>query len=287
MNKFGKVLVGTLCVAAAAGAAKGIERAVWLHNYCKLDPYTVDSIANTNITEEQDVKMIAHRGFRAMAPENTLPAYEAAGKAGFWGAECDTYMTKDGVWVLHHDPYTYRMMNKTRSLEKSTYDELMALDYTNGHNIDQYPHLKICTLEDFFKTCAKYNMHAVVELKYNRNLEHYDKIIALQKQYGVDATYIAFSFEDLVRLRELTDAPLYYLVYDIKDEDIEKAKTLTDCGISYDGNEKKNLANDGAMIKKCHEAGLQTATWAVDDLSIIETLVGYGTKYITTNAITY
>ena len=38
-------------------------------------------------------------------------------------------------------------------------------------NIDQYPNLKICTLEDYLKTCVQYNMTAVIELKGKNNTE--------------------------------------------------------------------------------------------------------------------
>ena len=57
---------------------------IYLHNYCQVKDYTVTAMGN------HDVTLIAHRGFRAVAPENTLPAFEEAGKAGFTGAECDT-----------------------------------------------------------------------------------------------------------------------------------------------------------------------------------------------------
>ena len=79
---------------------------IYLHNYCQVKDYTVTAMGN------HDVTLIAHRGFRAVAPENTLPAFEEAGKAGFTGAECDTYRTKDGVWVISHDSPTYRMMDQ-------------------------------------------------------------------------------------------------------------------------------------------------------------------------------
>jgi glycerophosphoryl diester phosphodiesterase len=39
------------------------------------------------------VKYVAHRGQSMNAPENTIPAFELAGRSGFWGIECDTYCT--------------------------------------------------------------------------------------------------------------------------------------------------------------------------------------------------
>ena len=281
---------GAIAVGAAAGAYAGkkiADQIAWFKNYSKLVDYKLADLGQTELKDDEGIKLVAHRGYRAAAPENTLPAYEKAGEAGYWGCECDIYMTIDGVWICHHDPMTTRMMDKTRVLEASTYKQLLKLKYTNGHHIDEYPDLHICTFEEYVQVCAKYNMHAVIEIKYNRNLKHYDKLIDIIKKYGVDATFIAFSFEDLVRLRELCDNDLYYLVDDIKDEQIERAKTLENCGISYDGNHEANVANDGEMIKKCHSEGLKTATWAVDDLERIQQLYSYGTQYITTNSVTY
>ena len=130
-------------------------------------------------------------------------------------------------------------------------------------------------------------MTATIELKYNRNRDHYYKIVNLAEKYKVEATYIAFALEDLVQFRELCDSPLYLLVNNITDEDIEKAKTVENCGISYDCNREENTANDCEMIKRVHAAGLKTATWTCDRLDLMEKLVRAGTKYITTNCITY
>lgn len=273
--------------AAAYGGVKAGKGVIWFKNYSKLVPYEIKSVKESALGDDDDYVLIAHRGFRAVAPENTLPAYEEAGKAGYWGAECDIYRTRDGVWIVHHDPVTTRMMNKSRVIELSTYDELLKLDYTNGHNIDKYPGLKICTLEDFFKTCAKYGMTCTVELKYNRNRQYYQEIIDLQNKYGVEATYIAFSFEDIEAFRKITDAPLFLLVEEITDEAIEKAKTVENCGISYHCNDERNTANDCERIRKVHEAGLKTATWTCDSLEVMEKVVRAGTRFITTNCITY
>jgi glycerophosphoryl diester phosphodiesterase len=46
----------------------------------------------------------AHRGGRALLPENTLPAFERALTLGVTTLETDLAMTRDGVLVLSHDP---------------------------------------------------------------------------------------------------------------------------------------------------------------------------------------
>ena len=55
--------------------------------------------------DKDKVQLVAHRGLSGAYPENTAPSFEAAGKhGGYFGLECDTHMTRDGVWVIMHDP---------------------------------------------------------------------------------------------------------------------------------------------------------------------------------------
>ena len=49
------------------------------------------------------IDIYAHRGFRALAPENTLQAYNAALNIGVDVVDMDVNMTKDGVLVVTHD----------------------------------------------------------------------------------------------------------------------------------------------------------------------------------------
>ena len=59
------------------------------------------------------VRMIAHMGYSAVAPANTLPSYIAAGESNFWGAECDIQRTADGVWILMHNDTVDAMTDGT------------------------------------------------------------------------------------------------------------------------------------------------------------------------------
>src|SRR6478736_4409350 len=48
--------------------------------------------------------VLAHRGARRVAPENTLDAFALAIAMGADGVELDVRRTADGALVLHHDP---------------------------------------------------------------------------------------------------------------------------------------------------------------------------------------
>ena len=47
-------------------------------------------------------QVIAHRGYKAKYPENSIQAFEAAVEAGAQALETDLHLSKDGVVVLSH-----------------------------------------------------------------------------------------------------------------------------------------------------------------------------------------
>lgn len=271
-------IVAFLLIAIIGG---GLYALNW---YCTPVEYEVVSASEIS---DKNTKIIGHRGFRAVAPENTLPSFQKAGENNFWGAECDIYRTKDGVWVVQHDVNTYRMMDITKSIEKCTYEELLQHFTDNGNYIEDYPDLRICSFEEYLMTCEKYNMTAIIELKGKHNTEHYDEIMDALSKYNVEYSFISFHEENLYALRELTDAPLFFLVQKIDDKAIETAKSIGNCGIDFNGNKKKNYDDDSAIIKKCQDEGIVLGAWTINDLGTMQKLLNLGVDYITTDCITY
>src|SRR3954454_9323338 len=54
--------------------------------------------------------VFAHRGGAALAPENTIAAFDNAARLGADGLELDVRLSRDGIVVVHHD----------RTLERTT-----------------------------------------------------------------------------------------------------------------------------------------------------------------------
>jgi glycerophosphoryl diester phosphodiesterase len=71
---------------------------------------------------------VAHRGYSAVAPENTLPALAAAVRAGATHIEFDVRTTADGVPVVIHDRTVDRTTNGSGQVWDLTVDEIRALD---------------------------------------------------------------------------------------------------------------------------------------------------------------
>lgn len=81
----------------------------------------------------------AHRGLHdssAGIPENSLPAFAAAVKAGV-GIELDVHLTKDKKIVVFHDDTFERMCGHVGSVEEKTYEEMKH--YTLGGTQERIP----------------------------------------------------------------------------------------------------------------------------------------------------
>lgn len=68
--------------------------------------------------------LVAHRGYAAAWPENTLPALEAAVAAGARWVEVDVQLCADGVAVLLHDADLERVAGRAGSIFELTAAEL-------------------------------------------------------------------------------------------------------------------------------------------------------------------
>lgn len=71
---------------------------------------------------------MGHRGAMALAPENTLPAMDAAARAGCTWVEVDVMLSRDGVPVLHHDHALRRTAGDRRKVEAVSAAELARVD---------------------------------------------------------------------------------------------------------------------------------------------------------------
>lgn len=70
----------------------------------------------------------AHRGGSALAPENTLPAYENGLRYGADALELDIHYSRDGEIVVFHDDTLDRTTDGSGPLASLTFDEVRRLD---------------------------------------------------------------------------------------------------------------------------------------------------------------
>lgn len=249
--------------------------------YINLVP-TVNSKFSISAICNDSFNLTAHRGLSAIAPENSAPALEEAGKSGFYAAEFDIMPTKDGKWVLMHDETLDRTTNGTGEIENFTYEELLELTIDSGNGIENYPELRISTLEEALAICEKYSMRAMIEVK-GGEPEDMSALLNIVKSQRLktEPLIIDFNSERLEALRAAdSEIELWYLVNLIEDEDIHFCKN-SKAGIAFNFGRIKNYT----YIKYARENGITCASWTVDYLPFTDILSAFGVDYITTNRI--
>ena len=102
-------------------------------------------------------KFIAHKGFVALAPENTMKAVEKACENGFSMVEMDVTMSKDYKYVLMHDGTIDRTTNGTGGVYTYTLDELKQFKIDTGV-MDSDEIIKIPTFEECVAICGNYGV---------------------------------------------------------------------------------------------------------------------------------
>ncbi|KAH0532774.1 hypothetical protein TsFJ059_001418 [Trichoderma semiorbis] len=70
---------------------------------------------------------IAHRGFKASFPENSMAGFRAAVEVGAHALETDVHLSKDGVVVLSHDPSLKRCFGVDLLIKDCTWSYLSSL----------------------------------------------------------------------------------------------------------------------------------------------------------------
>jgi glycerophosphoryl diester phosphodiesterase len=106
-----------------------------------------------------------HRGDRAEAPENTLPAFEAAFATGMEFVETDVQLTVDGYPVLLHDPTVDRTTDGTGAVADLTLAQIEALDAGSWFDAE-FAGTRIPQLGEFLDLlAATRHKKALIELK--------------------------------------------------------------------------------------------------------------------------
>src|ERR1700742_234954 len=72
--------------------------------------------------------VFAHRGGSALAPENTIAAFDNGLALGADGLELDVHLSRDGVVVVHHDRRLERTTALRGPIVERTADELRRAD---------------------------------------------------------------------------------------------------------------------------------------------------------------
>lgn len=256
---------------------------IHIAKFANLEKELISVTENGVSTAEDPVYLTAHRGVKAKAPENTIPAYEEAVKNGYYSAECDIQLTKDNVWVLNHNDDVDKMFAQTGDVRDFTFEELREFTYDTGANFWKYDNLKIATLDEFLDVFVGTECRPQIEIK----ADNYDllyTIVDAVKAKGLleQAIIISFDYNQLKAIHDIDPTiELWYLIDEITPDNIAAAKALGD-NVWLSPNFEKN---NQASIQLAIDAGIGVSFWTVNTVEEAKMLYDMGVRYIETDIL--
>ena len=118
----------------------------------------------TDTPYSETIKVINHRGYNSIAPENTIPAFKLARKMGFATIETDVQLTSDSKPVILHDKTINRTSNGTGNVYDKTLEQLKALDFGSWKS-SMWTGTQIPTFEEMVACCKNIGLNVYIELK--------------------------------------------------------------------------------------------------------------------------
>ena len=226
---------------------------------------------------------VAHRGLSGMFPQNTTVAFEKADEYGFFGYEFDIHTTKDGKWVVIHDDTVDKMTDGEGNVEDFTFEEIRKLKIDAGNGIENYPDLKVPTLEEALEFCKTSDIVPVIEIKKcNTALLPALKVTLDEYSLSERAVIISFDKEYLEEYRKFDkDIKMLYLSHQPSKEDIDWC-VANNVGINYNHH---NFYKCLGVLKYAREKGITIGAWTVDSTILCDIAVLLGAEIITTNKI--
>ncbi|MBQ5754282.1 MAG: glycerophosphodiester phosphodiesterase [Oscillospiraceae bacterium] len=149
-------------------------------------------------------RIVAHRGFSGLWPENSMLAFEKAALTGCWGIELDVQLTKDGVPVIFHDETLERCSTGSGFLKDHTLAQLKALELRPLPA--EGPAQKMPTLREYLEWVKNTPLVTNIELK--TGVFEYpgieETVVAMVKELGLEERvwYSSFNHYTVLRLKE-------------------------------------------------------------------------------------
>ena len=210
--------------------------------------------------------IIGHRGASAVAPENTIAAFEAAIEAGADGIEFDVRLARDDVPVVIHDETLYRTHRVRHRVADSSVNQLNTFE--------------VPSLAQVFELFASNKLILYLELK-GKETQLAEECCRLVEQYRLKERVIFECFEHsaLQTIKNidstLRTAPLFQ----------PPASFIVRRALGIEASEialHHRLTNK-RTVERARLADLNVVTWTVDDPAWIKRAQELGIHALITN----
>lgn len=246
----------------------------------------------------------AHRGFRALYPENTLLSFKKCIKKCDF-LEFDVQFSQDDIPIVFHDNKLLRTTNakQIKGFKKPyyvwdyTYKELQQLDISSWfYDIDPFfqqerlkkpeKKEKIATLDDVIKQCKKYQLPINIEIKYKEShplhTKHLQTIVeCIQKYEYTNFTLVSSFCHAYIKTIKQLDSNISTAALAHQKYPNDLIAYLKELQVdAYHIN--KRLATK-KLIQELNHHNIIVNVYTINNKQIQEKLYGYGVKGIFTD----
>ena len=202
------------------------------------------------------VKIVAHRGYVAKGVENSLEALEAAAKEKASYVEMDILLTKDHQFVVMHDYNLKRLAGVDKDVKDMTLAEVQGLKIQQDAHTSHIP-----SFEEFVTRAKELKMPLLVELKpHGSEPENYvDLFVQKMKELGVEKDYPTMSLDLSVMEKVEKKAPEIKIGYVIPIQFGQFENASVDFFAIEDFSYQEDL------VTQAHEMKKELYVWTIND----------------------
>jgi glycerophosphoryl diester phosphodiesterase len=235
----------------------------------------------------------AHRGGSEEAPENTLPAFEAAARLGFRYLETDAHLTLDGVLMAFHDPRLDRVTDRAGAIAALPVAEVEVADAAYRWSPDggrSFPlrgtSVRVPRLEDLLLRFpdARVNIDPKAAVSVEPLVALIDRLGAWDR-----VCFGAFSDRRIARIRALSGGractsmgPRAVTVARLCSGAGVIPRQSADC-LQVPARQGRVPLVTARFLRAAHRAGLPVHVWTIDDERQMHALLDLGVDGIMTD----
>lgn len=234
--------------------------------------------------------IIAHRGAKACAPQNTIPSFERAVADLADGFETDVHLTKDGVLVICHNYNIDETSDGTGFIEKMTLEELRAFDFGAWYG-EEFRGTKIPTLDEFLAVAKAADIKVLnIELKRppSRLKEMVEKTLAAVENFGLTDRLLisSFSVQILRYVKQCAPTVRTGFLYPTNNPSACYPVVWPSAMVRFthcDAIHPMHKLVSAPLVRWAHGKGLQINAWTVNDDESVKHLLLLGADGLITD----
>ncbi|GGM09449.1 glycerophosphodiester phosphodiesterase [Promicromonospora citrea] len=227
--------------------------------------------------------VVAHRGYSAVAPQNTLAAVEAACRAGVDAVEIDLQPTAEGAGAVIHDETVDATTDGTGKVAALTAAQVHALD-AGVRFAPAFAGQRVPALDDVLGVLARHpGTDLLLELKGSWGTRQVEKVAATIAAAGFDRRVLVQSFwpGTVATVRDVAPHLPGGLLVSFDPPGLlrlcERLRVVA-CNPSV-----TTVTGSPRLVSRLHDAGLRVMAWTANDPAAWSALVAAGVDAVITD----